>query len=218
MSYLSSTITAVNSLSVVGTRPAGATAAHILTAVLLRNGNVTSGFSTASAGWTLRSQLEGVAFPAQIQVWTALGDVAGLTFTTPGATNSDLKLALVASAGRNLAPVVTVGTPVESTSTSIAASSMTAAGAEDAIVAWMDTQSGTSIGSAPAGYTDIVNDATTAIHFVIAIRDNLSLGATGALSRTATNFNMKLASGILLADSSGGGATIPMGQRIFVNG
>lgn len=82
--YVSHTYTAPTGTTTTISRPAGATSAHTLVALVFSDyGTDTIDTSAAPSGWTAHAGVEAAATPFSARYFSAPGDVASLTFNTP---------------------------------------------------------------------------------------------------------------------------------------
>lgn len=207
-------------VTVTGNLPSGTVDGDWLLAWLVSD--VDSGVSTVPSGWTEivnASQATPDGQNARLYVKVASSEPASWNWTLPN--SRDWVMIVGAWSGRNtggsLTTVSTINTSSNATPISVALTGLTAASGDD--LAWfaqLDQQSNTDVWSftaSPASFTERQDLNSGWVMGTLHTRDNVSAGATGTLTGTATRSSGTANAGwsgvvVALPVSSGGAVTI----------
>lgn len=167
----------------------------------LAGGILSSTVINAPSGWTLIVRQDN-ANTAAAAYW-ALGNVASFTFTVVGAVNVVAECS--AFSGRNTSSPITASLGQSDASTTVNAPSVVAVAGDDSLCFWESNQNAI-FGAIGGGYTERAADSAGAnnLRAATGTLDNVSAGATGNQSRTATNFQNKNGLQIAIAKAASG--------------
>ena len=221
MAYRSSSIAVGNSTSIIGTAPVGLTDDDWMLALIVQDGTKT--VSSVPTGWDLIATISNTGPDVQSAfVYEKVAASEGVSWTWDMSATGDWLVIVSAHSGRNTAgSLIVQGTTNNSNNASpvsVALTGVTALANDD--VAWfaqLDQVGGADVWgfAPPTDYTERQDGAAAQwIQASLATRDNVSAGATGTLTGTATRTVGSSGagfSGVVVALPSTGGGPVTVG-------